>query len=138
LDTNVLVYAYDRRDPAKRDAAVALVRALAHTRDVAVTTQVLSELFWTISRNIPDRLTAAEAARSVRRQAATWLVLGVSAETVAQALHGVERYGLPYWDALIWAAAKLAAIPVVLTEDFQDGREVEGVTFQNPFSPATT
>jgi predicted nucleic acid-binding protein len=133
LDTNILVYAYDRREPVKRDAALALARALAHTGEVAVTTQVLSELFWTISRSIPDPLPAADAARSVRRHAATWHVVDVTADTVREALRGAEQHGLPYWDALIWAAARLAGIPVVLSEDFQDGREIDGVAFQNPF-----
>ena len=137
LDTNVLVYAYDRRDHAKRDAALALARALARTGQVAVTTQVLSELFWTISRHLPDPLPVADAVRSVRRHAGTWLVIDVTARTVAEALRGAEQHGLPYWDALIWAAARLAGIPVVLSEDFQDGREIEGVTFQNPFPVGT-
>ncbi len=67
----------------------------------------------------------------------TWLVIDVAARTVAEALRGAEQHGLPYWDALIWATAKLAGIPVVLSEDFQDGREIEGVTFQNPFAVGT-
>jgi len=41
---------------------------------------------------------------------------------------------LPFWDALLWATAKAAGVSVVLSEDFQDGRELEGVQFRNPFS----
>ena len=32
-------------------------------------------------------------------------------------------------------AASDAGVPVVLSEDFQDGREIEGVRFVNPFRP---
>lgn len=135
LDTNVLVYAYDRRDASKRDTAIALLRALVHVGDVAVSAQVLGEFFWAVSRNIPDPLTAAQAAEEVRRHARTWEVVGLSSDAVQTAAQAAARHQLPYWDALIWAAAKLAAIPVVLSEDFQDGREIEGVTFQNPFPP---
>jgi len=135
LDTNVLVYSYDRRDPSKRDAAIALLRALAHIGDIAVSTQVLGEFFWTATRGIPDPLTPTQAATEVDRHARTWQVVALSRDTVQHAVRGAVQYQLPYWDALIWAAAKLAAIPVVLTEDFQDGREIEGVTFQNPFPP---
>ncbi|MGH6693032.1 MAG: PIN domain-containing protein [Gammaproteobacteria bacterium] len=138
LDTNVLVYAYDRRDASRRDAAIALLRVLVHVGDVAVSAQVLGEFFWTVSRNIPDPLTAAQAGEEVRRHARTWQVVSLSSETVRAAAQAAVRYGLPYWDALIWAAAKLAGIPVVLSEDFQDGREIEGVTFQNPFLVAAT
>jgi predicted nucleic acid-binding protein len=40
---------------------------------------------------------------------------------------------MPFWDAQIWATAKLNQIPQVLSEDFQHGRAVEGVEFVNPF-----
>jgi predicted nucleic acid-binding protein len=40
---------------------------------------------------------------------------------------------LSFWDALIWAAAKENGIPVVYTEDFQHGRDIEGVRIINPF-----
>jgi predicted nucleic acid-binding protein len=34
---------------------------------------------------------------------------------------------------LIWAAAKENDIAVIYTEDFQHGRDIEGVRFHNPF-----
>ncbi len=37
---------------------------------------------------------------------------------------------------LIWATARDAGVPIVLSEDFQDGREIEGVRFVNPFKPS--
>ena len=62
----------------------------------------------------------------------TWL-LDVSLPAVREALRGVREHTLPYWDALIWATAKLSQIPVVLSEDFADGREIEGIRFDDPF-----
>lgn len=135
LDTNILVYAYDRRDASKRDGAIALLRTLAQIGDIAVSTQVLGEFFWAVTRGIPDPLTATEAATEVHRHTRTWRVVGLSTEVVRNAVRGASQYQLPYWDALIWAAARTAGIRVVLSEDFQDGREIEGVTFQNPFPP---
>lgn len=34
----------------------------------------------------------------------------------------------------MWATARLNQIPVVLSEDFEDGRVINGVQFLNPFS----
>jgi predicted nucleic acid-binding protein len=48
-------------------------------------------------------------------------------------LRGVTEHGLSVWDAQIWAAALMNQVPVVLSEDFQHGRVVEGVRFLNPF-----
>ena len=136
VDTNILVYVYDRRDPDRRDSAIALLRALAHTQAVAVSTQILGEFFWTVTRRIPDPLSPAEAAAVVSRHARTWQVLDLTWATVQEALRGATDHQLSYWDALIWATARLAGIPVVMSEDFQDDREIEGVRFQNPFPQA--
>ena len=43
------------------------------------------------------------------------------------------QHGLSFWDALIWAAAKENDVPMIYTEDFQDGRDIEGVRYSNPF-----
>ena len=137
VDTNILVHVYDRRDPERRDSAIALLRALAHTQAVAVSTQILGEFFWTVTRRIPDPLSPAEAAAVVSRHAKTWQVLDLTWPTVQEALRGATEHQLPYWDALIWATARLAEIPVVMSEDFQDDREIEGVRFQNPFPRVT-
>jgi len=44
-----------------------------------------------------------------------------------RALDAIPTHGFSFWDALIWAAAKENGIPVVYTEDFQHGRDIEGV-----------
>jgi len=47
----------------------------------------------------------------------------------------VLAHGFSYWDAQIWATARLNQIPIVLSEDFAHGRRIEGVRFLNPFLP---
>lgn len=133
LDTNVLVYPHDRRAAERGDAAITVLDALAARGDAAVSTQVLGEFFWVVTRRLPDPLTTAQGARSTTRHAKTWRVVDVTAATVREALRGVADHDLPYWDSLIWAAARLAQIPVILSEDFADGREIDGVLFRNPF-----
>jgi predicted nucleic acid-binding protein len=49
------------------------------------------------------------------------------------ALEAVPKYGLSFWNALIWATAKEGGAVIVYTEDFQHEREIEGVKFINPF-----
>ncbi len=45
----------------------------------------------------------------------------------------VLRHGLTFWDAMLWATAKAAGVTVLLSEDFQHDRVLEGVRFRNPF-----
>ena len=102
----------------------------------ALSAQVLGEFFRTVTRKIPVPLTTDEAERSVGRYARTWPVHAVSVPAVLEAIRGVQRYRLSYWDGLIWATAKLNGVPTVLSEDFSDGLLLEGVRFVNPLAPA--
>jgi predicted nucleic acid-binding protein len=45
-----------------------------------------------------------------------------------------DRYGYSWWDALIVAAAARSGSRWLLSEDFQDGQEVFGLTIISPFS----
>ena len=54
---------------------------------------------------------------------------------VLEAIRGVKEYQLSFWDAQIWATAKLNQIPVVYSEDFNVGAIIEGVRFINPLDP---
>jgi predicted nucleic acid-binding protein len=50
-------------------------------------------------------------------------------------MRAVREYRLSFWDALLWATVRRAGIAVLVSEDFQDGRVIEGVRFVNPFVP---
>jgi hypothetical protein len=38
-----------------------------------------------------------------------------------EAARGVRTYKMSYWDAQIWASARLHQIPVIFSEDFNGG-----------------
>jgi predicted nucleic acid-binding protein len=54
---------------------------------------------------------------------------------VSEAVRGVHAHQLPYYDALIWATARLNQITNVITEDGQHNRLIEGIRYLNPFDP---
>ncbi len=135
VDTNVLVYGHDSAAPLKQKRAQTVLSTLVDRSGGALSTQVLGELYAVASRRFRHRLSRETAAEQVRNFAASWNVLPVLPETVLLAVRGAERYGFSYDDAQIWAVAKLGGIPYVLSEDFEDGREIEGVRFADPFVP---
>jgi predicted nucleic acid-binding protein len=53
---------------------------------------------------------------------------------VLEALRGVKQHQFEFWDAQIWAAARLNQTPIVFSEDFNSGSVIEGVRFVNPFA----
>ncbi len=55
---------------------------------------------------------------------------------MAEALRGVDAHRLSFWDALIWAVARLNQVPIVLTEDLPGGQTwIDGVRYLNPIDP---
>lgn len=135
MDTNVLVYAADGSEPEKkRQARRALARIVASRRGV-LPAQVLGEYFNVISRKPRFGQNPVNAAMRVAEYRRDFAVLDTTADVVEEAARGVCAYGFSYYDAQIWATARLAGIEVILTEDFEDGRVVEGVLFIDPFKP---
>jgi predicted nucleic acid-binding protein len=133
-DTNIVVYSYDPADPVKHQVAKDLLRQLSDAGRLVFSTQVLNEFCSVMMRpSSPVALTAAQVAVAIRRLAATGDVVPITAATTLLALDAMPRHALSFWDALIWAAAKENGVPVIYSEDFQDGRDVEGVRFVNPF-----
>lgn len=53
---------------------------------------------------------------------------------VLEAARGVRDPRFSFWDAQIWATARLNQISVVFSEDFKPGQITEGVRFVNPFA----
>jgi predicted nucleic acid-binding protein len=133
VDTNVFVYAHDRSDPRKQERALAVADALVSSGAGAVSTQVLAEYYDVVTRSIAAPLPRDVAASRVSDLAAAWTVLTLTTDVLALATAACVRRKWRIYDAQIWAVAKLNDIAVVLTEDFADGTEVEGVRFVDPF-----
>lgn len=136
IDTNVLLYAYNPRDPTKRARASAIIRILSRRGTGALTTQIVGEFFWTATRKGMTALSTAEIEAVVGDYIRSWLIFDVTPLSVMEAIRGVQRYGFPYWDGVIWATAKLNLVPYILSEDGNDGAVIEGVRFLNPFGAA--
>jgi predicted nucleic acid-binding protein len=78
-------------------------------------------------------------ANAVKTMIEAWLaVLPVQSaddSDLVLALEVVHAHGLSFWDAMVWASAQRAGVRHMLSEDFQDGFELQDVTFINPFNP---
>jgi len=135
VDTNIVVYAYDLDDPWKHTVARELIEQLSNQRRLVWSTQVFNEFCSAMMR--PKRKTTLspdQLAAILGELSTTGEIVPITPRLTFRALDGMPRYGLSFWDALIWSAAAENKIAIIYTEDFQDGREVEGVRFVNPFS----
>ena len=138
IDTNVLVYTVDRGEYEKQTQAIELLNRLQPTNAGWVPVQCLSEFFVVSTRSVrgrPPLLTPMEAALQAANLGRAFRTLDLTAPVAQEAMRGVIEHHLSFYDAQIWAAARLNQIPLLFSEDFQDGRILESVQFVNPFAP---
>jgi len=134
VDTNVLVYAYDHSEPQKGAKALDALDVLAVRGLGALSTQVLAEFFNAVTRKIPAPLSLEQAYDSLKNYLESWRVLDVSGMVVLEAARGARDHGFNFWDAQIWAVARLNQIGLIFSEDFNPGATIEGVRFVDPFA----
>ena len=135
LDTNVLVYACDPGEPAKRDQAGRVLRFLEQTSSGRLSVQGLSEFVAATTRRLRPPLTTSEATQQVERLMASFPIFDLTPMVVLEALRGVRDHQLSYYDAQVWATARLNQVPLIFSEDFNSNATLEGVRFINPFAP---
>jgi predicted nucleic acid-binding protein len=133
VDTNVLLYAYDRGEPSKQPQALALLDHLAVNGLGVMTSQVLAEFFVNATKRLQPPLTTEEAYGCIQNYLLSWEILDITGPIVLEAVRGVRTYQMAYWDAQIWASAKMSQVPVVFSENFGQRVIIEGVRFVNPF-----
>lgn len=130
LDTNVAVYVYDHGSRHKRRRAIELLESFSER--LVVSTQVLSEFYWTVTRKLAPPLTAV-AATEATMQLAALRVVAVDRDLVLSAVETANAHQLALWDALIVEAAAHSGCDRVFTEDLGDGQAIRGVRIENPF-----
>jgi predicted nucleic acid-binding protein len=135
MDTNLLVYLYDQKHPKRQAQSQRVLEQLELSRNGRLSVQSLAEFFSVATRKLSPNLTAAEALHQIDLFLRLWPVFDLTPMVVLEAGRGVRDHHLSYYDAQIWAAACLNQVPLVFSEDFQDGNVLEGVRFVNPFTP---
>jgi predicted nucleic acid-binding protein len=130
VDTNILIYAFDRTAGKKWETAVALVERLWSERAGCVSLQVLQEFYVTATKKLhmPSREAFAQVERlgkwTVHRPAVNGVLLAIQ-------LHRAKR--ISFWDAMILRSAIGSACSLVWSEDLSDGQGWDGVVVRNPF-----
>ena len=135
VDTNVLVYARDSTDLEKQATASAWMQHLWTSAEGRVSVQVLQEYYVTVTHK-PDPGLSADEARDDVRDLGAWRPVRIDEAVVEAAWRIEDRFRLSFWDSLIVAAAQAASCEVVLTEDLQNGLEIDGLRIADPFQTA--
>ena len=133
IDTNVLVYADDARDPRKRDQARELIRGLMRARRGVLSLQVLQEYFSAATRKL------GMDAEDAKRRVVLYTRFDIVALAPADLLAAIDLHRLHHlsiWDCLIIRAALNGNCTMLHSEDLSDGFVIDSVTVSNPFAVA--
>ena len=112
VDTNVLVYAYDRAAGAKRDVACNLLEVLWNEGRGVLSTQVLQEFYVNVRRKTRPLISQDEA-RALVSDYLAWEPITNDGAAVLEAIDTGHRYRPSFRDALIVVAARKADASVL-------------------------
>jgi predicted nucleic acid-binding protein len=133
LDTNIFVYSFDNRQPAKKQRSMELIQQALETGLGIISTQVIQEYLNVATQKFAVPLAVDDA------QAYLNLVLNPLCQVYPdltlykRCLEIQTETKYSFYDSLIIAAAVQGGCERLYSEDLQDGQEVRGVRIVNPY-----
>ena len=131
VDTNVLIYVHDDREPAKQAAADALIQSLP---DVVLLWQVACEYIAASRKLVASGYDREMAWQDIRKLQRAWITKLPTWDVLLRAEDLMRRYSLSSWDALLIAACLGGGVTRLYTEDFDTSVQAEGIEIVNPFA----
>ncbi len=132
IDSNILIYAEIEPESAKGGRSADLI--LRSARNGVMPAQVLGEFLRFVQRRVPASF--EEAIRQALIYQSVFITPPTTETIVNKASELARAHRLQFWDCVICAASAEARAKVLLTEDMQDGRILDGLRLMNPFVAA--
>ena len=135
-DTNLIVYRFDPRFPAKRRIATDLLASGLPNGSLRIAHQSIVEFVSASTKPQQGReplLTMSEAIHEAEQLMATSAVIHPTDAVLRTAFRGAAVYRLSWFDAHLWAYAECNGLDEIWSEDFQHGRLYGTVRAVNPF-----
>lgn len=133
IDTNILVYAYDKSDLKKHKLAKEVVKAAWLTQSGVLSIQNLAEFYSIITRKIQKPVSTSQAKQIILDLSEGFEILKYSEQTIISAINNQMIYKIPFWDSLIVATMEENSIDTIITENEKDFKKVEWLNVINPF-----
>jgi predicted nucleic acid-binding protein len=133
LDSNILVYAYDRSEAKKHGSAKELVKECWLQNDAVLSVQNLVEFYSIITRKVEMPLAVDKAKQIVLDCIEGFEILKYDEKTVVEAINSQAIYGIPFWDALIVATMQQNSLDTIITENEKDFKKISWLKVINPF-----
>jgi predicted nucleic acid-binding protein len=133
LDSNVLIYQFDRKALQKRSIARDIVADALTTNSALISFQGVQETLNVITRKLPIPMAELDVQDVLNNILLPLMRVMPSAALYTDALRIAQRYQFSFYDSMIVAAAQSAGCKRLLTEDMQHGQVIDGLRIVNPF-----
>lgn len=129
VDTNVLIYVNDPRDPAKQAIAASLISSLS---DGVLIWQVACEYLAASRKLEPLGYDRVQAYQYIRDLQQVWYTVLPTWAVIDRAEDLMSRFSLSHWDSMVVAACLEVNVDTLYTEDFGYSG-IDGLKIVNPF-----
>ena len=132
LDTNVLVYTFDHREPAKLARARELVAEALRGQGM-ISTQIVQEFLNVARRKFEQPLSSEECRSYLDGVLEPLCEVFPTIDLYHRGLELMDRWKYGFFDSMVLAAALAGGCRTLMSEDLQHGQVIEGLTIVNPF-----
>ncbi len=136
IDSNILIYAYDKSDSIKNPIAGKILTELFKNKtSAAISTQIVSEFFVNVTRKIEKPISKREAYYIIQEitSMSNIKILTIEKQTILNATNLSEEFSMSYWDSLIASVMKENKVFTIITENEKDFKKIPWLTIINPF-----
>lgn len=136
VDTNILLYRFDPRDPRKQAIATDFLRTGIENDTIRVAHQAIVEFVAAVTRPLGGEaplLEPPDACREAEELLRQFEIIYPNELVVRGALRGAAAYRLSWFDAHMWAYAEFHGLDRLVSEDFEHGRLYGTVRVVDPF-----
>jgi len=134
LDTNILVYSFDRSSYQKKVISNKLISNGLKDSCSIISYQVLQEFINVATRKFRQPFTPEDCQDYIEAVLYPMWDVYSSKDLINKALDIGRRLKYSFYDSLIIASALEASCHILYSEDLQDEQTVEGLKIVNPFT----
>jgi predicted nucleic acid-binding protein len=129
IDTNIIIYANDKRDVAKQKKAIGIITSLMKNRNGTISTQVLQEYAYMSLNKLKQ---SQDVVLRQLKLLESFEVVNQSADQIRRAVEIMHLYNIGFWDACIISNAENANCIEIYSENLNTGQFYSGIQIINP------
>ena len=133
LDTNIIVYTFDKKQPVKQKVSRKLVQEALQTNKGIISYQVIQEFVNVSLLKFLIPMKPVDCKSYIDNFLYPICEIFPSIELIKEAIDIKSETGLSYFDSLIVISAIKGGCSTLYTEDMNDGQIIRGLKTTDPF-----